>query len=103
MDPTESTDPEAQNGDEPSGNPFSSMDPEMAANPQPIFKMMRESMPVLPIEGVGVALSRKADIDKALRQPEIFSSNADAVDLGNVRPLIPLQIDPPDQKKYRRL
>ena len=86
-----------------SDNPFAAMDPEMAANPQPVFRMLRETMPVVPIEGVGVALSRKADIDAALRQPGIFSSNIDAVDLGNIRPLIPLQIDPPDQKKYRKL
>ncbi len=86
-----------------SGDPFSAMDPEMAANPQPVFKDLRLSMPVIPIEGMGVALCRKSDIDVALRNPELFSSNADAVDLGNIRPLIPLQIDPPDQKKYRKL
>ena len=31
---------------------------------------------------------------EALRHPEIFSSNMDAVDLKNKRPMIPLQIDP---------
>lgn len=103
MDRTESDIPDAGKADQASENPFSSMDPEMAANPQPVFKMLRESMPVLPVEGVGVALCRKVDIDAALRRPEIFSSNGYAVDLGNIRPLIPLQIDPPDQKKYRRL
>jgi cytochrome P450 len=33
----------------------------------------------------------------------VFSSNADALNIGNVRPLIPLQIDPPDHVRYRRL
>jgi cytochrome P450 len=33
----------------------------------------------------------------------MFSSNMDAVDLKNIRPMIPLQIDPPDHKKYRKL
>ncbi|HEX3793819.1 MAG TPA: cytochrome P450 [Acidimicrobiales bacterium] len=84
------------------GNPMSGMDPEMAANPQPVFKAMRE-VPVMAIEGVGVLLSGKAAIDEALRHPEIFSSAMDAVDLRNKRPMIPLQIDPPDQKKYRKL
>jgi cytochrome P450 len=79
------------------------MDPEMAAHPQPLFKMLRETMPVIPVEGRGVALTRKADVDEVFRHPEIFSSNADAVDLQNVRPLIPLQIDPPDHKKFRKL
>jgi cytochrome P450 len=85
------------------GSPFAAMDPEMAANPQPLFKMLRETMPVMEVEGTGVVLTRRADIDEAFRHPEVFSSNFDAVDLGNVRPLIPLQIDPPEHKKYRKL
>ncbi len=87
------------------GSPFAAMDPEMAANPQPIFQAMRE-VPVMPIDltaGRGVLLSRKEEIDQALRHPEIFSSNMDAVDLKNKRPMIPLQIDPPEHKKYRKL
>ncbi len=84
-----------------------SMGPEMAANPQPVWKMLRDDMPVLPIDGMlssrAVMLSRKEDIMEALRHPEIFSSNMDAVDLKNKRPMIPLQIDPPDHKKFRKL
>ncbi len=86
-------------------NPLSGMDPEMARNPQPVFKVMREE-PVMSVDlpsGKGILLSRKAEIDEALRHPEIFSSNMDAVDLKNKRPMIPLQIDPPDQRKYRKL
>jgi cytochrome P450 len=88
-------------------DPFTSMDPEMARNPQPVFKLMREGSPVLRIEdmptGPAVVLSRKAEIDETLRHPEVFSSNMDAVDLKNKRPLIPLQIDPPEHKKFRKL
>jgi len=75
---------------------------ETAACPQPVFKMLREHAPVLKVPG-GVIISRKADIDEAFRRPEVFSSNADALNIGNVRPLIPLQIDPPDHVRYRRL
>jgi len=75
---------------------------EAAACPQPVFKMLREHAPVLKVPG-GVIISRKADIDEAFRRPEVFSSNADALNIGNVRPLIPLQIDPPDHVRYRRL
>ncbi len=78
----------------------------MAANPQPVWKLMREE-PVMSIDdlpsGRGVLLSRKEEIMEALRHPEIFSSNMDAVDLKNKRPMIPLQIDPPDHKKFRKL
>src|SRR3984957_18696879 len=79
------------------------MDADMAANPQAMFKSLRENSPVLALEGTGVVLSRKVDIDEALRHPEIFTSNMTAVDLKNARPLIPLQIDPPEHKKFRKL
>jgi cytochrome P450 len=88
-----------------SDDALSGMDPEMARNPQPVFKLMREE-PVMSIDlpsGKGFLLSRKEEIDEALRHPEIFSSSMDAVDLKNKRPMIPLQIDPPDQRKYRKL
>ncbi|HEV8064108.1 MAG TPA: cytochrome P450 [Acidimicrobiales bacterium] len=84
-------------------DPFAAMDAEMAARPQPVFKVMRDTMPVMPVEGLGVVLTKRTDVEQVLRHPEIFSSNIDAVDLKNVRPLIPLQIDPPDHKKFRRL
>ncbi len=83
------------------GGPFSG-ESNMAANPQPVFKAMRDGSPVLALEG-SLILSRKVDIDEALRHPEVFTSNMSAVDLKNVRPLIPLQIDPPEHKKYRKL
>ena len=82
------------------------MDTDMAANPQPTFKLLRDEMPVLSIDigsNPGVMLSRKEDVDFALRHTEIFSSNVDAVDLKNKRPMIPLQIDPPEHKKFRKL
>ena len=72
------------------------------AEPQPMYKALRESTPVFRAPDV-VVLSRLADIEMALKHTELFSSNMDAVDLGNVRPLIPLQVDPPEHAKYRRI
>lgn len=72
------------------------------AEPQPMYKALRESSPVFR-SPQGVVLSRLADIEMALKRTDLFSSNMDAVDLGNLRPLIPLQIDPPDHAKYRRI
>jgi len=72
------------------------------AEPQPMYKAMRESTPVLRTPQV-VVLSRLADIEMALKRTEVFSSNMDAVDLGNIRPMIPLQVDPPEHAKYRRI
>jgi cytochrome P450 len=95
--------PEGKPASEPEGNPFAQMDPEMGANPQPIFKAIRATDPVLAVEGVGVVLARRAEIDEAFRHPEIFSSNMSAIDLKNIRPLIPLQIDPPEHKGFRKI
>ena len=72
------------------------------AEPQPMYKAMRESTPVLRTPQV-VVLSRLADIEMALKRTDVFSSNMDAVDLGNIRPMIPLQVDPPEHAKYRRI
>ncbi len=83
-------------------DPFSAMDPEMARCPQPVFKEMRDAMRVMPMDG-SVVVGGRAEVDDALRRPEVFSSNMSAVDLQNVRPLIPLQIDPPEHKKYRKI
>jgi cytochrome P450 len=49
-------------------------------------------------------VSRFEDVVWALRHPEIFSSEMDMqVALGTERPMIPQQIDPPAQTRYRRL
>jgi len=78
------------------------MDPATAAEPQPLYRSLVETNPVLRI-GQSIILSRRAEVDEAFRCTEIFSSNSSAADLGNIRPLIPLQIDPPDHVRFRRL
>lgn len=82
------------------------VDPEALAHPQPFHKMMREAAPVMAMEGGimdATIVFRHEDVMQVLHDPETFSSNDDAVAIGQVRPLIPLQIDPPDHKTYRRL
>jgi cytochrome P450 len=85
------------------GDLFAVMDTETARRPQPSYKLLRQSSPILRMEGAGVIVSARADVDELLRKPEVFSSNMSAVDLKNVRPLIPLQIDPPMHRKFRRI
>ncbi|MBW2396415.1 MAG: cytochrome P450 [Deltaproteobacteria bacterium] len=78
-------------------------DPAVAAHPQPVFRRLRDRCPVRkPIPGVAVCLSRYEDVLFALRHPEIFSAVMPAGLIGNVRPLIPLNVDPPEQTKYRK-
>jgi cytochrome P450 len=79
------------------------MSPELARRPQPMYAMLRADAPVLRVDGVGVIVTSRAAVDEVLRNPEMFSSSAMAHDLKAARPLIPLQIDPPDHRTYRRL
>ena len=55
----------------------------------------------IPFGDMVIACSRSL-VEETLRNAEVFSS-ADLVDQGNVRPLIPLAIDPPDHIRYRRV
>jgi cytochrome P450 len=73
------------------------------AGPQSIYDLMREHSPVLKIEQGGTIIARHEDVEFALRNADIFSSDMEAVSIGNVRPLIPLQVNPPDHVKFRRL
>src|ERR1700724_3083435 len=72
-------------------------------DPQPMYKMLRETPPVSRAPQGPVVLSRLADIEMALKRTDLFSSNMDAVDLGTRRSLIPRWFDPPAQTKYRRI
>jgi cytochrome P450 len=79
------------------------MDPETARNPQPMYRALREAGPVADLGPQGVLVTRRVDIEEVFRHPEVFSSDKSAAELGNVRPLIPLQVDPPEHRKFRKL
>src|SRR6476646_7871771 len=79
------------------------MNPEVARNPQPIYSMLQASTPIFRLDGVGVIVASRSGVDEVLRNPDVFSSGVSAHDMKTKRPLIPLQIDPPDHKKYRKL
>ncbi len=80
-------------------------DPGVAACPQAAYRTMLDECPVslMPLTG-GPIISRYEDVMFALRHPKIFSSAMEAqMGLGTDRPMIPQQIDPPAQTKYRKL
>ncbi len=78
------------------------MDEAVAANPQPFYREARAAGAV--VSGTfGPNVVRRSAVEYALTHPEEFSSGMEAVDLGQSVPLIPLQVDPPDHRKYRRL
>jgi len=79
-------------------------DPELTAHPQPSFKLLRDAGPAVDMgEGSMVIVGGDAEVRHVLTHPEIFSSGIDAVAIGQIRPLIPLQIDPPQHRNYRKL
>jgi cytochrome P450 len=81
------------------------LDLESLAHPQEMFKGMRAmGGPIDMTADMNMVVVGTAEhIREVLMHPEVYSSNADAVQIGQVRPLIPLQIDPPQHKYFRRL
>ena len=82
---------------------------EAAANPLPHYAAIREQCPVgktpsmMGGESDNWFLSTYEEVMWALRHPEVFSSAPEAVNVGQEHNLIPLQVDPPEHAKYRRV
>jgi cytochrome P450 len=91
----------------------SSLDPErvnvfdesFARCPQRVYAEMHERCPVGRMVFTNQpVIARYEDVVYALRHPEIFSSEMEVqMGLGTERPMIPQQIDPPAQTRYRKL
>ena len=81
------------------------LDPETSRHPQEMYRALRDIAPVLSLDGTGHMLTTREAAQECFRRPEVFSSAATQATLamGTVRPLIPLQIDPPDHVKYRKI
>ena len=77
--------------------------PEIMRCPQPHYAELRDKCPVGRMFFTNSpVVSNFKDVHDALRDPHTFSSAID-LKLGNVRPMIPQQLDPPAQTRYRRL
>lgn len=80
------------------------LNPHLQADPQPVYRRLQSGCPIKRmIPGAGHFFFKYDDVMFALKHPEIFSAQVGTRMLGNDRPLIPLQIDPPEQTKYRKL
>ena len=72
------------------------------SNPQPNYVKLIEQGGFVEV-APGMVLSQdRENTQFVLRHHELFSSNVE-MSLGNVRPLIPLNVDPPNHSKYRKL
>ncbi len=81
---------------------FGGNDQSFLEYPQPHYAKMRARRALLRVPGA-VQTTNRAALDSALRNAEIYSSGMEGAPLGVERPLIPLQIDPPEHRKYRKL
>src|SRR5579864_6084001 len=71
-------------------------------DPRAISRSLREQ-PVHRIGEMFTLVTRREHVETALRKSATFCWSEVPMDLGNIRPLIPLQIDPPQHVKYRRI
>jgi len=70
--------------------------------PQPNYEVLARDHGVVEIAPGMVASFDRADTSFVLRNHELFTSRVE-MSLGNIRPLIPLNVDPPNHSKYRKL
>jgi cytochrome P450 len=88
---------------------YNPLSPEVMENPYPYYAFLREHAPVYWIESLqSWAVSRYADVDFALRNPQIFSSSGFTTQtLGDLNPVceVPwiLDMNPPDHTRLRKL
>ena len=88
---------------------FNPLSPEVTANPYPYYTELRNKAPVIWLEPFqSWALSRYADVDFALRNPQVFSSSVFTAEaLGDLNPVpeVPwiLDMNPPDHTRLRKL
>jgi cytochrome P450 len=74
---------------------------EMSAPQENYRRLLQDGGVAEAMEGA-VVVADRVTVDHVLRDHEVFSSQFDLA-LGNVRPLIPLNVDPPLHAKYRKL
>ncbi|SQE00371.1 MULTISPECIES: cytochrome P450 [unclassified Parafrankia] len=95
-----STDSAASGTAPESGNPMEN--PAFLTAPQAVFPGLRAQR-AISLGERRVLVTRSADIATLLTNPEVFSSGVGVAQTGTERPLIPLQIDPPKHREYRRI
>ena len=86
---------------------FSPHDPALFADPYPTYELLRNKCPVAHSDmhdGFWI-LSKYEDVQYVCQHPELFSSHPAHIPpfMGQDRPVIPLEIDPPDHAKYRQI
>lgn len=89
---------------------FDHHDPELMVDPYPVYRELRERCPVAWSDRHGGfwVISRYAEVYKVAHDPQTFSSREVGIpglssDQGGVGRLVPLEWDPPDHTRVRKL
>ncbi|MFV9453872.1 MULTISPECIES: cytochrome P450 [unclassified Rhodococcus (in: high G+C Gram-positive bacteria)] len=89
------------------GHDYDHYDPEFALDPHAEFAALRAKCPVAHTDNYGgfYVVSKFDDVAEVLHDATTFSSwPADTpATPGHTRPLIPLEVDPPDHRRYRMI
>ncbi len=71
-------------------------------DPQPIYAHLRKSGGGVKTPG-GVIAATRSDVEEVFREYDRFSADHGYGRMGNTRPLIPMEFDPPIHRKYRKI
>lgn len=83
------------------GTAWDGLPKDFARVPQPVYAgMLAVGAPIK--SGVGLVAASRDDVETVLHDPGLFTA-AQPPRMGNSRPLLPLEIDGPEQRKYRKL
>jgi cytochrome P450 len=87
---------------------FDHHDPRLGEDPEPVYAAMRSRCPVAhsDVHGGFWIISDYANARYVLQHPELFTTRETVTvppGLGNQRPLLPMELDPPEHTKYRNL
>src|SRR5579871_1755216 len=69
---------------------------------QHAYREARAGQPLVRVDDDHVIAMREKDVERIVKDPVTFRSRG-RVDTGNIRPRIPVDIDPPDHARYRRV
>lgn len=97
-DPRSSADPEIRE--------FHLTSPHLQDDPHPFYDRLRRDHPVARSDRFGGywILSTYEDVNRAYHETDVFSSCPNSIpSLGQQRPVIPSEIDPPDHRFYRQI
>ncbi len=83
------------------GQAFAGQSNAIADNPQPLYAMFNQAPSPIATPAGPMACTR-ADVETVLHDPTLFTARQPPR-MGNTRPLLPLEVDPPEQRGYRKI